>query len=41
MVKVTVGITLDGCAPGTCTLILMIHDFYLFFLNKETGIRSK
>ena len=26
-VKVTVGMTLDGWAPGTCILILMIHDF--------------
>ena len=26
-VKVTVGMSLDGWAPGTCTLILMIHDF--------------
>ena len=26
-VKVTVGMNLDGWAPGTCTLIFMIHDF--------------
>ena len=27
-VNVNVGMTLDGWAPGTCILILMIHDFY-------------
>ena len=40
MVKVTMGMTLDGWAPDTYILISMIHDFYHFF-NKETGIRNK
>ena len=41
MIKVIVGMTLDGWVPGTWAIILMLRDFQFIFLYKETGIRNK